>query len=105
MLYGTTLTQKLPAGAGHRPAPARWTRVLLSIGVAVFAYGAIDEATTAGRVGLVALSVVGAVAVASEVLRRRARGERWSLRALSMLLALSVVFVAGGVQAALFRLQ
>jgi hypothetical protein len=105
MLYGFTLTEKLCTSAGAGPALSRWVRVALSLAAAIFGYSAIDEQTTCGRVWLVALSLVGIAAVGSEVMRRRAQGERWSRRAFTVLAALSVAFMAGGVQAALFHLQ
>jgi hypothetical protein len=105
MLYGSTLTEKLRPSAGGGPAPSRWVRAALSLAAAMFGYGAIDEQTTSGRVWLVSLSLVGIAAVGSEVVRRRAQGERWSRRGFTVLAALSVAFVVGGVQAALFHLQ
>ena len=105
MQYGLTLTEKPRAGTGVGPALSRWARVALSLAAAVFGYSAIDEQTASGRVWLVAISLVGIAAVGLEVQRRRIHGERWSRRASTVLIALSIAFVVGGVQAALFNLQ
>ena len=104
-MHGFASTEKLSAGADDRPAWSRTARVALSLAAAIFSYGAIDEQANSGRVWLVAFSIVGLVAVCSEVRRRRVHGERWSKRALVALAAPSVAFLVGSVQAALFHLQ
>ena len=105
MLYGYTLTDRLRGGAALRPAWSRWVRIVLALAAAVFGYSAIDEQVASGRVWLVGVSLVGIAAVGLEVRRRRIHGECWSRRASTVLIAVSIAFAIGGLQAALFNLQ
>jgi hypothetical protein len=105
MLYGFTLTDRLRGGAALRPAWSGWARIVLALAAAIFGYGTIDEQVASGRVWLIGLSLVGIVAVGLEVRRRRVHGEGWSRRASLVVIAVSIAFVIGGVQAALFSLQ
>jgi hypothetical protein len=105
MLYGFTLTGRLRGGAALRPAWSRWARIVLALAAATFGYSAIDEQVASGRVWLVGLSLVGIAAVGLEVRRRRVHGESWSRRSSLALIAVSIAFAVGGLQAALFSLQ
>ena len=105
MQCGLTLTEKLRAGARVEPLLSRWARVALALAAGIFGYSAIDEQVASGRAWLVAISLVGIAAVGLEVRRRRIHGERWSRRASVVLMAVSIAFVIGGVQAALSNLQ